>query len=173
MGSSRSGSDEDTFEDIEGTVSARADTLTRGGFICVDGAPYRITDVTITPPFKGRPVMALISTEDIVQRTKTASRLEIRASSLVRVPLAEHHQYTVIDLDTDDVLSLLGRERADVREDLTLPPGDPKMAAQIRLAFRAGKEVVVEVVKVLDVEAITNWSVWTAAAEGPGTPTAA
>jgi len=169
---SRSGdtsSDEDPFEEVEGTQSARADSLQRGDHVCLSNGtiPCRVLDIKVTKPFKNRVVKAIISGVDMFNPSRKYDEV-IPGAKLVRVPIVERREYTVIDVTPEGGLSLLERARGgEMREDLDLPP-DQRLAAQIRLAFHAGKEVVVVVHAAMGTEQVVECKVADAADQAAG-----
>lgn len=78
----------------------------------------------------------------------------VPSSHNLEVPIVNRVEYTLLDIDEDDHMSLMA-ENGDTREDLKLPSGHDdadKLAEQIRVAFDEGKEVAVTILCSMGIE---------------------
>jgi translation initiation factor 5A len=78
----------------------------------------------------------------------------VPSSHNLEVPIVSRVEYTLLDIDEDDHMSLM-TESGDTREDLKLPGGHDdadKLADQIREGFDAGKELSVTILQSMGIE---------------------
>lgn len=86
----------------------------------------------------------------------TSKKMEelVPSSHNLEVPIVSRVEYTLLDIDEDDHMSLM-TDSGDTREDLKLPGGHDdaeKLADQIREGFDAGKELSVTILQSMGIE---------------------
>ena len=78
----------------------------------------------------------------------------VPSSHNLEVPVVARAEYTLLDIDEDDHMSLMD-DKGDTREDLKLPSGHDdaeKLADEIRAAFDDGKELVITILQAMGIE---------------------
>ena len=76
------------------------------------------------------------------------------SSHNLEVPVVSRAEYTLLDIDEDDHMSLMD-DKGDTREDLKLPSGHDdaeKLADEIRAGFDDGKELVITILQSMGIE---------------------
>merc|ERR1712118_346876 len=141
--------DEPTFETAESgashTYPQQAGEIRKGSYLMIKGNPCKCVEVSTSKTGKHGHAKAHIVALDIF----TGKKMEelCPTSHNLNVPFVKREEYTVMDIQDDDMLSLL-TEGGDTKEDLKLPSAneeDEKLAKLIKTDFEEGKTVVVTV----------------------------
>jgi len=78
----------------------------------------------------------------------------VPSSHNLEVPVVSRAEYTLLDIDEDDHMSLMD-DKGDTREDLKLPSGHDdveKLSDEIRAGFDDGKELVITILQAMGIE---------------------
>ena len=141
--------DEPTFETGDAgaadTFPQQAGEIKKGSYLMIKGNPCKCVEVSTSKTGKHGHAKAHIVALDIF----TGKKMEelCPTSHNLNVPFVKREEYTVIDIQDDDMMSLL-TEGGDTKEDLKLPSAnedDEKLAKLIKTDFEEGKTVVVTV----------------------------
>ena len=85
----------------------------------------------------------------------------VPAGHNLEVPVVSKAEYTLLDIDDDDHMSLMD-EKGDTREDLKLPDdrsGDSAfaLAQEVQKKFDEGAEVVVTIMSAMGIDQLSGW----------------
>ncbi|CAJ1039704.1 putative Eukaryotic elongation factor 5A hypusine, DNA-binding OB fold, partial [Leishmania shawi] len=138
------------------TYPLAAGALKKGGYVCINGRPCKVIDLSVSKTGKhGHAKVSIVATDIF-----TGNRLEDQAPSThnVEVPFVKTYTYSVLDIQANEDPSLpahlsLMDDEGESREDLDMPP-DPALATQIKEQFDSGKEVLVVVVSAMGTEQV-------------------
>ena len=116
---------DETFEKTEDvgtkTVPVQAGALKKGDFVCINGFPCKVIEITTSKTGKHGHAKANITALDIFTNKKYE---EVAPTSHnLEQPVVKKTEYTVVDLDPSNKLSLLD-ENNDTRDDLNMPDLD-------------------------------------------------
>jgi len=118
----------------------------------IKGRPTKVIEVTTSKTGKHGHAKCHFTAVDIFTNKKMEEL--VPSSHNLEVPLVNRVEYTLLDIDEDEHMSLM-TEGGDTREDLKLPGGHDeaeKLADQIRDGFEAGKELVVTILQSMGIE---------------------
>ena len=150
-------SDDETFEQAGSgaslTVPVQAGALKKGDFVCINGFPCKVIELTTSKTGKHGHAKANITALDIF----TAKKYEevSPTSHTLPQPIVKTTAYSLLDIGADNRLSLMGDD-GTTREDLNLPSND-ELANQIKTYFEEGKQIQVVVTASMEREEILAW----------------
>lgn len=135
------------------TYPMSAGALKKGGFVCINGRPCRVIDLSVSKTGKHGHAKVSITATDIFDGRK----MEDQAPSThnVAVPFVKTETYSVLDIDQEGQLTLMDADGAE-RSGIALPTYPEGLAAQIREAFEAGKDMSVIVSTAMGIEQVTG-----------------
>mmetsp|Transcript_22391 Transcript_22391/g.48926 ORF Transcript_22391/g.48926 Transcript_22391/m.48926 type:complete len:168 (+) Transcript_22391:51-554(+) len=153
--------EDETFEQANAgaslTYPMQASSIRKNAYMVMkDQFPCKVVDVSTSKTGKhGHAKCHFVAVdiftgkkyEDIVPSTHNCS-----------VPNVSRAEYSLIDINDEGFVTLL-TEGGDTREDLTLPTGTDdadKLAAQLKVDFNEGKELIVTVTKAMGIEMISS-----------------
>jgi translation initiation factor 5A len=150
---------DETFESADSvasmTVPVQAGNLKKGDFICINGFPCKLVDISTSKTGKHGHAKANITALDVF----TGKKYEEVAptSHNLPQPVVKTANYILMDVQQDGHLSLLD-ESYNQRCDLVLP-ADEEIAAGLQQAFDEGKEVTVTVMAAMGKECVMSFKV--------------
>ena len=118
----------------------------------IKGRPTKVIEVTTSKTGKHGHAKCHFTALDIFTNKKVEEL--VPSSHNLEVPIVNRLEYTLLDIDEDDHMSLMD-EKGDTREDLKLPGGHAeaeKLAEDLRAAFDDGKEVQVTILCSMGIE---------------------
>jgi translation initiation factor 5A len=118
----------------------------------IKGRPTKVIEVTTSKTGKHGHAKCHFTALDIFTNKKMEEL--VPSSHNLEVPVVARAEYTLLDIDEDDHMSLMD-EKGDTREDLKLPGGHDdadKLADEIRAAFDDGKELVITILQAMGIE---------------------
>lgn len=118
----------------------------------VKGRPTKVIDISTSKTGKHGHAKCHFVAVDIFNNKKVEEL--VPSSHNLEVPVVTRAEYTLLDIDEDDHMSLMS-ENGDTREDLKLPGGHDeadKLAEQIREGFDNGKELVITILQAMGIE---------------------
>ena len=118
----------------------------------VKGRPTKVIDISTSKTGKHGHAKCHFVAVDIFTNKKVEEL--VPSSHNLEVPVVNRVEYTLLDIDEDDHMSLMA-DNGDTREDLKLPGGHDeadKLADQIREGFDNGKELVVTILQAMGIE---------------------
>ncbi|CBH16959.1 eukaryotic translation initiation factor 5A, putative [Trypanosoma equiperdum] len=142
------------------TYPMQAGALKKGGYICINGRPCKVIDLSVSKTGKHGHAKVSIVALDIF----TGNKMEDQAPSThnVEVPFVKTATYSVLDIQEDREdpskpahLSLMDDE-GETRDNLDMPP-NAELAGQIKEQFDAGKDVLVVVVSAMGIDQILSF----------------
>ena len=155
-------SDEETFESTEAgaseTYPLEAGQIKKGGYIMIKGHPCKVTNVSTSKTGKHGHAKCNFTALDIF----TGKKYEdiVPSSHSTTVPFVTRADYQLMDIGEDDELSLLD-DACEAKDDVNMPP-DADLAGEIRAAFDAGDDVLINVVSACGTEQVMGWKKMTA-----------
>ena len=150
---------DETFETADSgaslTVPVQAGQLKKGDFVCINGFPCKVVEVTTSKTGKHGHAKANITALDVF----TGKKYEEVAptSHSLPSPVVKRMEFMLTDIAPDGHLSLMD-EAGEMREDLALPV-DAEVAEPIKAAFDEGKEVTVVVMSAMGKECVMGHKV--------------
>ncbi|ORC91797.1 eukaryotic initiation factor 5a [Trypanosoma theileri] len=142
------------------TYPMQAGALKKGGYICINGRPCKVIDLSVSKTGKhGHAKVSIVATDIF-----TGNKMEDQAPSThnVEVPFVKTATYSILDIQEDREdpskpahLSLMDDE-GETRDNLDMPP-NAELAAQIKEQFEAGKDVLVIVVSAMGIDQILSF----------------
>ena len=150
---------DETFEVADSgaslTIPVQAGQLKKGDFVCINGFPCKVAEVTTSKTGKHGHAKANITAIDVF----TGKKYEEVAptSHNLPQPIVKRMEFQLIDIAEDGHLSLMD-EANETREDLTLP-NDEELAKAIRANFEDGKEVTIVVMSAMGKECVMDQKV--------------
>ena len=151
---------DETFENADAgaslTIPVQAGQLRKGDFVCINGFPCKVADVSTSKTGKHGHAKANITAIDIF----TAKKYEEVAptSHNLPQPVVTRTEYLLTDVKGDGFLALMNNDTSDIREDLALP-ADADMSEKIKAAFDNGDEVTIVVVGAMGKECVMDFKV--------------
>jgi len=153
----------ETFESTDAgaskTVPMQAGSVRKGGYIVIKGKACKVIDVSTSKTGKHGHAKCHFVAEDIF----TGKRCDelVPAGHNLEVPVVSKTEYTLLDIDDDDHMSLMD-EKGDTREDLKLPDdrsGDSAfaLAQEVQKKFDEGAEVVVTIMSAMGIDQLSGW----------------
>jgi translation initiation factor 5A len=137
------------------TVPVQAGNLRKGEYVCINGFPCKVVDISTSKDGKHGHAKVHITALDVF----TGKKYEEVAptSHNLPQPVVKTATYAVMDVQADGHLSLLD-EANNTRDDLVLP-ADEEIAAALKVAFSEGKEVTVTVMAAMGKERVMTCKV--------------
>ena len=148
---------DETFETADSgaslTVPVAAGQLKKGDFVCINGFPCKVAEVTTSKTGKHGHAKANITAIDVF----TGKKYEEVAptSHSLPSPVVKRSVYQLIDVKPDGFLSLMD-EANNTRDDMALP-ADQEMADKIKEAFDNGDEVSIVVMSAMGKECVMEF----------------
>lgn len=147
--------DDETFEKVESgaslTFPMQAGSLRKGGYAILKGFPCKIVDIAISKAGKHGHAKAALVGVDIFTDKKYEDQCP--TSHNMDVPNVERKEYMLIDIEANGFVSLMD-EKNNTREDLKID--EDELGKKIKEEFEAGKELLVTVVKAMNIEKIVT-----------------
>jgi translation initiation factor 5A len=150
---------DETFESADSgasmTVPVQAGNLKKGDFVCINGFPCKVVDISTSKTGKHGHAKANITALDVF----TGKKYEEVAptSHNLPQPVVKTINYMLVDVQPDGHLSLLD-EANNTRDDMVLP-ADEEIATGMKAAYDEGKEVTVTVMAAMGKECVMTYKV--------------
>ena len=150
---------DETFENVDAgaslTVPVQAGQLRKGDFVCINGFPCKVVDVSTSKTGKHGHAKANITALDVF----TGKKYEEVAptSHSLPAPVVKRSELMLIDIAEDGHLSLMD-DANNTRDDLMLP-NDLELADRIKAAFDEGKDVQIIVMSAMGKECVMDLKV--------------
>ena len=147
-------SDDETFEQVDAagslTVPVQAGSLKKGDFVCINGFPCKVMDISTSKTGKHGHAKANITAIDVF----TGKKYEEVAptSHSLPSPVVTRIEYQLIDITSDGHVTLMD-DANNTRDDLALP-ADAETSDPIRALFEEGKECTIVVIGAMGKECI-------------------
>ncbi|GAX85102.1 hypothetical protein CEUSTIGMA_g12522.t1 [Chlamydomonas eustigma] len=138
------------------TFPQQAGTIRKNAYVCLNNRPCKVADVSTSKTGKHGSAKCHFVAIDIFNGKKYEELSPSTAN--MDVPNVFRNEYTLIDINEEGFCSLM-TESGDTRDDLMLPGGTDeyeKLAKQLKEDFAEGKEIVVTVLKAMDIEMISS-----------------
>lgn len=150
----------ETFESADAgaslTYPQQAGTIRKNGYIVISNRPCKVVDVSTSKTGKHGHAKCNFVGIDIFTGKKYEEMTP--SSHNCDVPNIARMEYTLIDIDEHDFVSLMD-DSGNTRDDLKLPTGTDeadKLAQTLRTQFAEGKELAVTVLKAMGEEMINS-----------------
>ena len=149
--------DDDTFESAGSgaslTTPVQAGALKKGHFVCINGNPCKVVEITTSKTGKHGHAKANITALDIF----TGKKLEEVAptSHNLEQPVVKRTEYNLLDVSPNGMLSFMDGA-GEVREDLSLP-ADQELAKEIKDKMEAGANVDLVIVAAMGKEQVLDF----------------
>ena len=147
-------------EDFAGADAGGSDTypleagqIKKGGYIMIKGHPCKVTNVSTSKTGKHGHAKCNFTALDIFTNKKYEDI--VPSSHSTTVPFVTRADYQLMDIGEDDELSLLD-DACEAKDDVNMPP-DADLAGEIRAAFDAGDDVLINVVSACGTEQVMGW----------------
>jgi translation initiation factor 5A len=136
------------------TFPMEAGQIRKGGHIVIGDRPCKVVNVSTSKTGKHGHAKANFTAIDIF----TGRKIEdvVPTSHSVMVPNVARKEYSLLDITDDGFLNLMD-EGGNTKDDLTLPTYPEELAAEIRAAVDAGKNVMVTVLGAMDHEQVVSF----------------
>ena len=147
---------DETFENVDSgaslTVPVQAGQLRKGDFVCINGFPCKVADVSTSKTGKHGHAKANITALDVFTGKKYE---EVSPTShSLPAPVVKRSELMLIDVTEDGHLSLMD-DANNTRDDLMLP-ADQDLADRIKAAFDEGKDVTIIVMSAMGKECVMD-----------------
>eukprot|EP00331_Platyophrya_macrostoma_P012502 CAMPEP_0176431210 /NCGR_PEP_ID=MMETSP0127-20121128/14691_1 /TAXON_ID=938130 /ORGANISM="Platyophrya macrostoma, Strain WH" /LENGTH=159 /DNA_ID=CAMNT_0017813203 /DNA_START=48 /DNA_END=525 /DNA_ORIENTATION=+ len=135
------------------TYPMQAGALKKGGFICINNNACKVIELSVSKTGKHGHAKVSITATGIFDGRKAEDQAPTTHN--VAVPFVKTETYSLLDIDNDGQLTLMDGEGAE-RTGVTLPTYPDGLAAQIKEAFEAGKDLQVVVTSAMGIEQVTG-----------------
>jgi translation initiation factor 5A len=127
------------------TTPSEAGLIRSGGLLMIKNHPCKVSDISTSKTGKHGSAKCNISAYHIFNGRKLEDMLP--SSTTVQVPIIKRTEYTLMDINDEDYMTLLDEEGA-TREDLKLPEYPEGYGHELRkLCKEEEKELIVTVLK--------------------------
>ena len=134
------------------TIPMEAGQIRKGGLIMIKGQPCKVSDVSTSKTGKHGHAKCNFVAYNIFNNKKLEDM--VPSTHTTSVPVVSRTEYSMIDIDEDDFVSLLD-DNGDVRNDLKLPEFPLNYANELRKEHEE-KELLVTVLKACGQEQIIS-----------------
>ena len=140
------------------TVPTQASELRIGGYICLEERPYKVVDMTTSSTGKhGGSKIHFIGVDIFTEKKKEHL---IMSTDNIDVPYVVREDYQLVDIDEDDISYL--DKKGNIHTDLRMPDlcdSDHELAEIIRNKYDEGVELIITVLKSMDITAVKGFKV--------------
>jgi translation initiation factor 5A len=131
-------------------VPMQVSSVKKGGYCVLGEKPCKIVDMTTSKTGKHGAAKAHITGVCIFTGKKVEENHP--TTSNIPVPNIKRVEYSLIDIQDDGYVSLLGIDSGETKDDVRLPEGE--LGDKIKEMFNDGKDVTVTVISAMGTEAI-------------------
>ncbi|KAL7676996.1 hypothetical protein ACOME3_003245 [Neoechinorhynchus agilis] len=137
------------------TYPMQCSALRKNGHVVIKGRPCKIMETSTSKTGKHGHAKVHIVGIDIFTNKKYEDICP--STHNMDVPNVSRKEYSLVDIDQDNHLSLMGEDN-EIREDLKLDDGSD-ISKQIKESFNSGNPLRVTVLKAMDDEAVISFKV--------------